>query len=90
MGFKLLELKLPTDFDFTTGELKEKIAKKLKIKDFSYTIEKKSLDARKKGNILWSLRVGVSSPALPGLEPPIREKLIIPYKMPWSSCFLQL
>ena len=78
MGFKLLELKLHTGF--TTGELKEKIAKKLKIKDFSYTIEKQSLDARKKGNILWSLRVGVSSPALPGLEPPVREKLIIPYK----------
>jgi uncharacterized FAD-dependent dehydrogenase len=78
MGFKLLELKLHTDF--TTEELKEKIAKKLKIKNFSYTLEKQSLDARKKGNIRWRLRVGVSSPALPGIEPPAPEKLIIPYK----------
>jgi uncharacterized FAD-dependent dehydrogenase len=78
MGFKLLELKLHTGF--TTEELKEKIAKKLKIKNFTYIIEKQSLDARKKGNIRWSLRVGVSSPALPGIEPPVLEKLIIPYK----------
>jgi uncharacterized FAD-dependent dehydrogenase len=78
MGFKLLELKLRTDFN--AQEFKEKIAKKLKIKDFSYTIEKQSLDARKKGNIHWILRVGVTSPALPGSEPPAGERFHIPYK----------
>lgn len=78
MGFKLVELKLPTDF--TRGELKERISKKLKIKDFSYTIEKQSLDARKKGDIHWKVRVGVTSPALPGTEPPPGETFSIPYK----------
>lgn len=78
MGFKLVELKLPTDF---TGEtLKKKIARKLKIKEFSYTIEKQSLDARKKHDIHWNLRLGVTSPALPGTEPPPKEPFSIPYK----------
>ena len=78
MGFKLIELKLPTDF--TDEILKEKIAKKLKIEEFSYTIEKQSLDARKKHDIHWSLRVGVTSPALRGTESPPKEPFSIPYK----------
>lgn len=78
MGFKLVELKLPTDF--TAEELKKKIAKKLGLKEFSYTIEKQSLDAREKGNIYWNIRVGVSSAALPGPETPPRETFSIPNK----------
>ncbi len=78
MGFKLLDMKLPTDF--TAEELKKKITKKLGIKEFSYTIEKKSLDARKKGNIYWNIRVGVSSAALPGSGTPPHKKFSIPYK----------
>ncbi|NIM17630.1 MAG: FAD-dependent oxidoreductase [Candidatus Aminicenantes bacterium] len=78
MGFKLLELKMPTDF--TPGELKKKISKKLRIKptDFSYSIEKQSLDARQKHRIHWKIRVGVSSPALPGPEHPTRKIFTIP------------
>ncbi|HLP61349.1 MAG TPA: FAD-dependent oxidoreductase, partial [Candidatus Deferrimicrobium sp.] len=78
MGFKLLDLKLPTDF--TREELKKKITKKLGIKHFSYTIEKQSLDAREKGNIFWTIRVGVSSPTLPGRETQSSETFTIPYK----------
>ena len=78
MGFKLLDLKMPTDF--TPGELKEKIAKKLHIKDFSYTIDKQSLDARDKCCIHWKIRLGVSSPALKGSGPKPQKKLSIPYK----------
>ena len=78
MGFKLLELKLHTDFN--ADDLKERIAKKLKITDFSYTIEKQSLDARKKENIHWILRVGVTSPTLRGSQPQPRETFHIPYK----------
>jgi uncharacterized FAD-dependent dehydrogenase len=78
MGFILFELKLPTDF--TAEELKKKIAKKLGVKGFSYTIEKQSLDAREKGNIHWNIRVGVSSPGLPGPGTQPRETLSIPYK----------
>ncbi|MCK4764737.1 MAG: NAD(P)-binding protein [Candidatus Aminicenantes bacterium] len=80
MGFKILELKLPTGFD--RQELEQRIKKKLKTVEFSYTIEKQSLDARKKENIHWLIRVGVSSPALrgpgrkpqPGLEIPFKKR----------------
>ncbi|UCH94159.1 MAG: FAD-binding protein [Candidatus Aminicenantes bacterium] len=78
MGFKLLELKMPTDF--TPGELKQKIAKKLHIKDFSYTIDKQSLDARNKHHIHWKIRVGVSSTALKGPEPATKKMILIPYE----------
>lgn len=78
MGFKLLELKMPTDF--TPGELQQKIAKKFHIKNFSYTIDKQSLDARNKHHIHWKIRLGVSSPELKGSEPGPQKKLSIPYK----------
>jgi uncharacterized FAD-dependent dehydrogenase len=78
MGFKLLDLKMPTGY--TEAELKRKIGKKLRVKEFSYTIEKQSLDARNKQHIRWQIRVGVSSPALPGNERPPKETLVIPRK----------
>ncbi|QQK08674.1 NAD(P)/FAD-dependent oxidoreductase [Miniphocaeibacter halophilus] len=50
-------IKLGIDED--TGKIKEKIKKKLKIKydDFSYEIYRKSIDARKKNNILFVYQV---------------------------------
>jgi uncharacterized FAD-dependent dehydrogenase len=78
MGFKYLDLKMPTNF--SKSELKEKISKRLHTKEFSYTLEKQSLDARKKNDIFWNLRVGVSSKALKGESPPDKKRLVIPYK----------
>lgn len=78
MGCKILEIKLPTDF--TPDELKSKIRKKLKIDRFTYTIERQSLDARDKRNIRWLIRLGVSSPGLPGQEKQKEEELEVPYK----------
>ncbi|MFC2155102.1 NAD(P)/FAD-dependent oxidoreductase, partial [Acidobacteriota bacterium] len=78
MDFKLFEFKLPTDF--TAAELKRKIEKKLKTTEFSYSIDKQSLDARDKGRIFWLLRVGVSSPALPGAERKTGHELEIPFR----------
>ncbi|MGD2088670.1 MAG: FAD-dependent oxidoreductase [Candidatus Aminicenantes bacterium] len=78
MGFKLLELKMHSDF--TPEELKQKIVKKLHIKNLSYTIDRQSLDARNKRHIHWKIRVGVSSPALKGSDPRPQKKLSIPYK----------
>ncbi|MCU0287874.1 MAG: FAD-dependent oxidoreductase [Acidobacteria bacterium] len=77
-GYKLLEFKLPTDF--TREELQKKIAKKLGTKNFSYAIEKQSLDAREKGNISWNIRVGVSAGALPVPGISTHETFEIPYK----------
>jgi uncharacterized FAD-dependent dehydrogenase len=78
MGFKSLELKMSTDF--TMEELRQKISKKLHIKNFSYTIDKQSLDARNKRHIHWKIRVGVSSPGLKASGSEQKKKLIIPFK----------
>jgi len=77
MGFKWIEIKLPTGY--SENELKERIAKECGSRDFSWQIETKSLDARKKGNIHWLLKVGVSSNDIRGEEQVIESSLEIPY-----------
>ncbi len=59
MGVKQITLKLPTDY--TDAQLKESIQKTLGIDDFSYQIDRKSLDARKKSDIHWQIKVAVLS-----------------------------
>ena len=78
MGFKIIEIKAPTGY--TDAELRQKIAKELRLAEFSWQIESKSLDARKKSNIHWLLRIGVHSPAIPGAEPESMDELNIPFK----------
>jgi len=78
MGFKTIALKLPTDF--TDELLRRKIAKELRITDFTFQIENKSLDARKKSNIFWLIKVGVNSPEIKNGEQVESEKLSIPHK----------
>ncbi len=78
MGFKTITLKLPTNF--TDEQLQRKIAKELRIKDFSFQIENKSLDARKKSNIFWLVKVAVNSPEIKEGKSPVSEILEIPLK----------
>ena len=78
MGFKIIEIKAPTGY--SEDELKQQIAGKLHLSDFTWQIENKSLDARKKSNIHWLLRIAVHSPGLPGDEPGPMESLVIPFK----------
>ncbi len=59
MGQKYLELKMPADY--SAAELQVSIGKKLRIQNFNFQIENKSLDARNKSNIHWLIRVLVSS-----------------------------
>jgi len=68
MGHKELTLRLPVDY--REDQLRQHIEKELGTARFSYRIENKSLDARKKGNIHWLLRVVVLSEDLRGLDPP--------------------
>jgi uncharacterized protein len=76
MGYKEISLKVPTDYN---DELLHKlIAGKLSIKDFTWQIDGKSLDARHKGNIHWLIRVGVVSPEIKGGDLPQSEQLQIP------------
>ena len=75
MGFKSIDLKLPTAY--AEPELIGKLKKIIKSEDFSYFIEKKSLDARKKDNIHWKIRVGVYAKTVKGGKFEQEEKLQI-------------
>jgi uncharacterized FAD-dependent dehydrogenase len=78
MGHLFLELKVPTGY--TDAELRELIRKRIKADEFTWQIDNKSLDARKKDNIYWLLRVAVTSAVLPEGPAPDRETLEIPYR----------
>ncbi len=78
MGFKSVSIKLPTDY--TQEQLLQKIAKELRIRDFTFQVENKSLDARKKTDIFWLVQVAVNSPEIKGEEQPVFEILQIPFK----------
>ena len=78
MNYKELSLKLPTDY--SENELRTVISKKLRLTDFSFEILKKSLDARKKGNIHWLLRVRIFSDSLKGEKFIPQKGLSVSYK----------
>ncbi len=78
MGNKELILKLPTDY--SSEQLKKEISKKLRIKNFTFQITNKSLDARKKNFIHWNINLLVFSDELKGNDESEQEKLEIPYK----------
>lgn len=78
MGYKTVTLKLPTDF--SSELLRSRISKELRINEFEFEIENKSLDARKKSNIHWLVKVVVSSPEIKDGEEITHEELDIPYK----------
>ncbi len=78
MGYTEVSLKLPTNYDET--HLLAGIASKLGIRDFSYRIENKSLDARKKSDIHWLVRVSVVSEEIEGPERPAWPSLNIVYR----------
>lgn len=78
MNYKDLSLKLPPNY--SDSELRSLISKKVNLKDYSFEIIKKSLDARKKGNIYWLLNVRVISGNLKGENYIPNEEIPIPYK----------
>ncbi|HSW59506.1 MAG TPA: FAD-dependent oxidoreductase, partial [bacterium] len=71
MGYTELEIKLPTDF--SDHQLKKAVSKNINSADISFSILRKSLDARNKKDIHWLLRVGVQSPAIKGERPEIKK-----------------
>lgn len=77
MGYRELDLRLKPGH--TEAELRAAVADALKITDFSCTIAKKSLDARRKSDIRWQVRVGVLSPELAGGVAPVAPVLEIPH-----------
>ena len=78
MGYKIILLKLPTGY--SEEDLQKRIVKELRIRTFKYHIENKSLDARKKNNIFWQMRIAVFSDEIKEGSPVTKDKLVIPYK----------
>jgi uncharacterized protein len=78
MGYKKISLKLPTDF--TPEQLKKEISKELNIRDFTYLIENKSLDARKRTNIHWLVTASINSEEIKGEAPDQIPDIIIQNK----------
>jgi uncharacterized protein len=78
MGYKLISLKAPTSY--TNDMLLQMIARHLKIRQFSFQVEGKSLDARNKRDIHWLLRVAVMSDEIKGGDDPHIERLNIPFR----------
>ncbi|MDP2722007.1 MAG: FAD-dependent oxidoreductase [Bacteroidales bacterium] len=78
MGFKSLQIKLPTLY--RDEDIKKAIRKQMGAMDFSFEIEKKSLDARKKNDIHWQINLIVSSDLIKGEAYVPPEPLSIPYK----------
>lgn len=78
MGYQEVSLRLPTDY--VERQLRKKIEKKLHIKQFSYQIENKSLDARKKNDIHWLIRAAITSEEITGGEPAALPSLDVPHR----------
>jgi len=78
MGHKSIQLKLPTGY--SDQELKQRIARKLGLTEFTFQIENKSLDARHKADIHWLIKLVVYSDEIKGSEYEEKTKLNIPYK----------
>lgn len=77
MGYRELDLRLKPGYG--EADLRAAVADTLKIAEFTCTVAKKSLDARRKNDIRWQVRVGVSSPEIDGGEPPVEPLLDIPH-----------
>ncbi len=71
MGTKKIELSIHTGY--TAEELEKKIREIVKTDEFTYRIDRKSLDARKKNSIKWVLSVVVTSPGFRDEIPPFPE-----------------
>lgn len=78
MGYKSIQIKLPTNYSL--HEVRQAVSRKLGIKEFTVQFEKKSLDARKKNDIHWQVNLMVSSDQLTGDEFVAPDLLKIPYR----------
>jgi len=66
MGYTEVDINVSTSY--SDKDLDRQIRQKLKIRDFKYTILKKSLDSRRKDRIHWQIRLGIESGELKGSD----------------------
>jgi uncharacterized protein len=78
MGYRELELSVP--LEYPDEQIRKLIARSLRhsAAEFSYVLLRKSLDARKKSDIHWTIRVGVTSEHIRGPAPEAEPSLTIP------------
>ncbi|MBN1952369.1 MAG: FAD-dependent monooxygenase [Bacteroidales bacterium] len=74
MGYKEIELKVPVSLP--EPDLEHYLRKKSGLRDFSFQILRKSLDARNKSNIYWQYRIGFQSSELKSGVKPQAETLV--------------
>ncbi len=78
MGCKQITIKVPTAY--TDDLLRSLISKKVGLREFTWQIESKSLDARNKSNIHWVMRIAVFSENIKGEDAPKTKTLEIPWR----------
>ncbi len=78
MGSQFITIKVPVQYN--EHDIKTLISRKLGVRNFSWTCDLKSLDARKTGNIHWQLRLLVVSEELDTFEETDNQQLEIPYR----------
>lgn len=78
MGYREVMLKLPTGF--TPEGLRARLAEQLGLREFTCQIVTQSLDARRKRDIHWLVRVGVCAPDLEGAPPSPPPALAIEHR----------
>ncbi|RJP75221.1 MAG: FAD-dependent oxidoreductase [Desulfobacteraceae bacterium] len=78
MGYREITIKLPVGYE--EDHLQKRIQQELNVSDFSYQMEQKSLDARKKSDIHWLVRVAVFSDQLDGQDRIPVPVLDIPFR----------
>ena len=78
MGTRIIDIKAPTGY--SDEELRQMVAHKTGLKSFTWQIEGKSLDARKKTDIHWLLRVAVNAVGFGQPEEEPAPGLVIPYE----------
>ncbi len=78
MGYREVDMRIP--LSVSDKELKQIIGKKECLKNFTYQIILKSLDARNKQKICWQYRIGIQSDEILSGQPPTVEEIEIPHK----------
>lgn len=86
MGYKAIQVKLPTNY--SEIELQDAIKKSIGNIEFTYKIDKKSLDARKKNDIHYQLGIWISSPSIKSDFIPEDNKLKIDFKKRNKNIFV--
>ena len=78
MGQRIIQIKMPAGYN--DWMLNKAIEKKIKTSDFTYKIDNKSLDARKKSNIHWQIKLVITSDSIKETFYEQEKTLDIPFK----------